>query len=458
MRILNGLYDWIEDRSGYRRLIAFYRDVPLPDGLRWSNTVGAALLATLLFECLSGALLALSYSPSVDSAYPSVRFLSQETELGLFLRSVHSYGAHVIVILMVLCGLKTFITRSYTRPREIQWLLGLALAGLIIAIATTGYLLPWDQYGYWGTQVRTSIMGSVPVVGTTVKTIALGGTETGNLTLTRFYTGHAILLPVLLLAGLFLYVTLRTRNSYLIVAESQVEGTAYWPGQASRDVLVSLVVVSALMILSGLLPVRLGNIADPLETYPARPEWYFRWLFQTLKYLEPPFEVIGTVVIPHAILVVLALVPFLDRGHPRRLGRRVVVSSLALVGLAWTGLSSVSFLEDYRSGHFREIKMWEAQADPSFDVNEFYKAKCNRCHGRNGAGMLDSTPDFTSEVYWAGVRSDVRLVKTILHGVPNTSIPEDERMPSFSDLIGPSEAKALVERKIRAFAPSGKEE
>ncbi len=458
MRFLSILSGWINERTGVRAVIHSLRDSPLPGGVRWANTLGPALVTTLVFECLSGVLLSLSYSPGVDSAHSSVAFLSRETTLGMLFRSVHSYGAHLIVILMILCGLRALLAREYTRPREIQWVLGLVLAGLIITIATTGYLLPWDQYGYWGTQVRTSIMGSVPVVGEYVKMVALGGTEIGNLTLTRFYTGHVVLFPVLLLIGLILYVALRVRNAYSSVVDHPNLVTTYWPGQACRDVMVSLVVIGSLFLLAFFIPVKLGSIADPLETYPARPEWYFRWLFQTLKYLAPPFEVVGTVVIPHAILVLLALIPFIDRRPLPRSGRKIVLGSVALLGLAWAILSGISFLEDYRSGHFREIAMWEAQADPSFDTEEFYKSKCNRCHGRDGAGMLDSTPDFTSGDYWSGVRSDVRLVKAILEGVPNPGISEDEVMPSFSDLIGPSEAKALVERKIRTFAPSGEEE
>jgi ubiquinol-cytochrome c reductase cytochrome b subunit len=411
------------------------------------------LLVLLLFQGFTGILLSLSYSPSADSAHASVRFVMEETVFGGFIRGLHYHGTNFTVAVLILCGLRIVLARAYSNPREFQWMVGIVGGIVVLAIAITGYLLPWDQYGYWGTQVRTSIMGSAPGVGPYLKTLVLGGRDIGNLTLTRFYTAHAILLPAVAVGLIILYLKLGRRNSILL-SQARIESSApYWPVQASRDVLASLAVVVILFSVVVQFPIQLGDKADPLVTYPARPEWYFLWLFQLLKYFQGPLEVLGTAVIPQVVALVILLLPLLDRSEGRaKAGRALVLLLTGVIAFGWAGLSGTAVWEDYRTGHFKEVAIWNAAPDREFDCDGFYKARCVKCHGRDGSGYIDKAPDFTSTGYWSGIRSDVRLVQVILEGVPDLAVPEDDRMPSFAKDLTPSAARAMVQFKLRKFA------
>lgn len=450
---------WLEERTGLPSALRRWCERPIPGGARWSYSLGAALLALLLVQATTGIALSLSYSPSADTAHSSVQFIMEEAFLGQFIRSLHYHGTNFTVTFLILTAVRLVIARAYRKPREVQWLVAFALGMLVLATAITGYVLPWDQYGYWGTQVRTSIMGSGPVVGPRLKTFVLGGNELGNLTLTRFYTAHALLLPALFALLLPVYFRLAARHGVPTPKGGAEPVVPYWPFQAARDTSFALLVLAALLGVALLFPARLGEIADPQVTYPARPEWYFLWLFQTLKYFKGPLEVVGTVVIPHAVAVVVALLPFLDRGESwSGLGRRAVLGILALIVCGWASLSALALWEDLKSGHFAELALWEATPDEGWDVEGCYKQKCAKCHGRDGAGYLDSTPDFTLPEYWKGARSDVRLIKAILKGIPNENIPEDERMPAFEKELTPGQAKAMVVWKLRPFGEASEKE
>ena len=450
---MRSLAGWLDDRTGIGRLCAAFRDKPIGRKPAWSRTFGPIVLVLLGFVCLSGVVLSLSYSPSADHAHGSVQYIINEVDLGGFIRSLHFHGTNFLVIALVIYGFQLIRRAAYRTPFELQWWIGLGAFALIIAIATVGYLLPWDQHGYWGTRVRTSIISSIPLIGNLKKEFLLGGPEIGNLSLTRFYTAHVVVLPFLLVGFLGAYMMLSSRNAYL--TEKGEDSIPWWPSQASRDLLAGTGVVVLLFLVARWLPHPLGDKADPLETYPARPEWYFLWLFQSLKYFKGPTEVIGTVAVPGACALFLFLLPYIDRKGEKSLScRKPVLAFLFISSFSWIALTGIALSEDYRSGHFKEMKIWSAQPDPDFDVDAFYERDCFECHGKDGSGYLDSTPDFSSVEYWSTVRSDYRLIKTILDGVANEMIPEDEQMPAYRDEITADQAKAVVVRKIRPFAPS----
>lgn len=441
--------NWMDQRTGGRRILPLFTALPLEGKPSLRKTLIFLVIALTIFEGITGCFLSMSYSPGVSAAYPSVKYQMQETTAGHLLRSLHAYGAHLIAALLLLCLVERIQARGYRAPNEIKWVLGLLMGGILVVIATTGYLLPWDQYGYWGTKVRTSILGSVPLLGPILKSIALGGPEIGNLALTRFYALHALFLPSMLMAFFLLYLS---TTLFLRSGKDEVSGACcYWPEQAWRDALCGAGVFLALYVFSLCMPVQLGAVANPMETYPARPEWYFRWLFETLKYCPPPWEFIGSVLIPHLILLFLVLIPWIDNGA-RNHRKAVILVSLFLLA-AVCGLSGLSVWQDIQSGHFKEVALWEVEPEPGFDSEKFYKKECQNCHGRDGSGYLETTPDFSSEDYWKSSPSQVRLLKAILEGVDDQNIPEDERMPAFASKLSPAQAKALLVDKILRFKP-----
>ena len=260
-----------------------------------------------------------SYSPSSSTAWGSVYYISYMTDLGWIVRGVHHFGSQAMVILLVLHVLQVTLAGAYRAPREFNWWLGLALAFVTLGFSLTGYLLPWDQKGFWATKVATKIAGTTPVIGPAIEKLILGGTAYGNQTLTRFYGLHVGVLPTLfaILLGLHLFLF----RKHGVTASTKAQGMErFWPKQFFLDTLASFVVLA---ILLGLVfwegGANLDAPADPSSLdYPARPEWYFLSLFQLLKKFPGKYELIGTMVVPGTIVTIMFLLPLLDKVLPRK--------------------------------------------------------------------------------------------------------------------------------------------
>ena len=210
----------------------------------------------------------------------------------------------------------------------------MALLFLTLGFSLTGYLLPWDQKGYWATKVATNIAGGAPVLGPFMQKLVVGGTEYGNQTLTRFYGLHVGVLPTLLVLCLAAHIALFRKHGITAPRNAKKEGR-FWPEQVFMDTVASVAVLGVLVfvvIAEG--GANLDAPADPSSAnYPARPEWYFLSLFQMLKYFRGENEIVGAIVIPTAIMVVLLLLPLLDRVLPGRIAHFLACAFVfALVG------------------------------------------------------------------------------------------------------------------------------
>ena len=234
-----GLTDWLDDRTGLKAVRAVLFDEPLPPGTGWFFTLGSVLLALLGVQILTGAFLTLYYAPTPDHAYDSVRFISSTTS-GRLVRGLHHFGASFIVVAAALHILRVIAFGSYKRPRELTWLSGVALLGLILAFALTGYLLPWDQRAYWATVVTINISRLAPGAGDMVAGVLQGGASIGALTLTRWYSAHVIFLPGLVIAIVAAHLVLMRRKGISGPVRAR-EGTpiAFYPrrppGTSSRS-------------------------------------------------------------------------------------------------------------------------------------------------------------------------------------------------------------------------------
>jgi len=166
--------------------------------LRWSYSLGLGIMTSILFGVLvfTGVLLMFYYIPSIERAYPTMKQIQLSVPLGQLTRNMHRWSAHAMVLVVILHMARVFYTGAYKRPREFNWLVGLALLLLTLGASFTGYLLPWDQLAYWAITVGTNIAGYVPLVGETTRLMLLGGGEVGQEALIRFYTLHVALLPL----------------------------------------------------------------------------------------------------------------------------------------------------------------------------------------------------------------------------------------------------------------------
>jgi len=166
--------------------------------LRWTYSFGLGVLSVLAFASLTltGMLLMFYYTPAVEHAYSDIGRLQTQVSFGQLLRNLHRWGAHLMVIVVVLHMARVFYTGAYKPPRQFNWVIGVFLHLLTFGASFTGYLLPWDQLAYWAITVGTSVAGYAPVGGDVVKQFLLGGPEIGQPALTRFYALHVIFIPL----------------------------------------------------------------------------------------------------------------------------------------------------------------------------------------------------------------------------------------------------------------------
>ena len=321
---------------------------PLPKHINLLFSLGSLAMFLLLLQAVTGAFLALYYSPSPEHAHNAVTYISKEVPFGAFVRGLHHWGASAMVIIVFLHLLRVVLYGSYKAPRELTWMVGVLLLLVVLGFGFTGYLLPWDEKAYWATVVGVEIASTAPVLGDFVAKVMRGGTEIGAVTLSRFYALHTIWLPWLAfgLVGVHLFFV-RYYGSSGIPAPPDKGGTGvttetetgkpFYPDQVFEDVVGMLILFAVLASVALFVPVPLEDVADPTNAdYDPRPEWYFLFLFQLLKYFQGPFEIIGTFVIPTVGMLLLLFLPFLDRSERVVLWKRpvaLVVTSVCVIGI-----------------------------------------------------------------------------------------------------------------------------
>lgn len=430
------LLDWLDDRTGYRGLLkgALYEHIP--GGARWRYVWGSTLTFAILVQFVTGIVLWAAYSANAQGAWESVYFIQNQMLGGWIVRGIHHFMAQATIVLLVLHLMQVMIDGAYRAPREVNFWFGLLLLFLVLALSLTGYLLPWDQKGYWATKVATSIASMTPVIGPSLQQLLIGGAEYGHLTLTRFFALHAGVLPaavVLLIVG---HVYLFRRHGVTVPegAEKAPDGN-FWPDQILKDGVASLIVMATvlgLVLWTG--GAHLGAPADPTEPFSAaRPEWYFLFLFQWLKYFPAGWEVVGAHVIPGVLVGVVAAMPLIGKwrlGHRFNLG--FMVALLAGVGmLTWLAraedasdpdIMAAKIEAEERAARVAELASSPAgippegglalvRSDPLIQGPEIFAARCSSCHrfnGHDGLGGVPSDEPSASDLAGYGSRDWVR--------------------------------------------------
>lgn len=441
--MLKALSNWLEERTGYRGVVREALDEPIPGGARWRYVFGSCLTAAFLIQAATGVLMMTTYSPSSTTAWGSVYYITHVMDFGWFVRGLHHFGAQAMVVLLGLHLVQVVLAGAYRAPREFNWWFGLALMFVTMGLSLTGYLLPWDQKGYWATKVATNIMGNAPLIGPAVQKLVVGGSEYGNQTLTRFYALHVAVLPALLVGLLVVHIALFRRHGVTHPPETRGVVERFWPRQVFLDTVAVAVFVA---IIAGLTiweqsrghGIPLDAPADPASSdYPARPEWYFLSLFQLLNQLPQwlrgynlsasQIETLGTVVIPGVILLILVLLPFLDRLFPRRLAHFLAVGLLFALGGGALHLTYQALAIDAADPGFAEARARAAESaerarllastqgiepqgagyllrdDPLTRGRAELSSHCLGCHVHDGQGMIassrhEATPEERAEV------------------------------------------------------------
>jgi len=191
--------------------------------LSFRSTGRLGFIATVLFTILfvSGTYLMFFYHPAVPQAYFDMHELHTSIAFGQFVRNVHRWSAHLMVLVVFVHMMRVFYSGAYKAPRQFNWLVGVGLLLLTLLLSFTGYLLPWDQLAFWAITVGTNIAGYVPIIGDTARQMLLGGLDVGGAALLRFYVLHIYVLPglVVLLLGVHIW---RVRKDGFAVADREV--------------------------------------------------------------------------------------------------------------------------------------------------------------------------------------------------------------------------------------------
>ncbi|HKX63377.1 MAG TPA: cytochrome bc complex cytochrome b subunit, partial [Verrucomicrobiae bacterium] len=291
---MNALLSWLDNRTGCKKLIEHMLLENVPGGSRWRYVWGSTLTFTFIVQIITGIFLWMAYSPSSQTAWASVNYIENEMWGGWLLRGIHHYTAHAMNILLVLHLMQVVIDGAYKAPREVNFWFGIGLLLLVMGLSLTGYLLPWDQKGYWATKVATSIAAITPLIGPELQKLIVGGAEYGHHTLTRFFALHAGVLPGAVIALIVAHIYLFRRHGLTPKEPRRKPDEAFWPEQVLKDAVACLAVLAVVLFLTIRYGADLGAPADPAENYAAaRPEWYFLFLFQLLKYFPGSSEIIG---------------------------------------------------------------------------------------------------------------------------------------------------------------------
>ncbi|MEX2118307.1 MAG: cytochrome b N-terminal domain-containing protein [Pirellulales bacterium] len=371
---MKAVLNWLDHRTGIRAVLhsALYEHIP--GGARWRYVWGSTLVFAFVVQLVTGVFLWMAYSPSGHTAWESVYYIQNEMQGGWLLRGLHHFMAQAMVILLAFHLMQVVIDGAYRAPREVNFLLGLILMQIVLGLSLTGYLLPWDQKGYWATRVATNLMGLVPVVGTQLQKLVVGGADYGHHTLTRFFALHAGVLPGLLIGFLVLHLAIFRRHGIHAPDPHRRPDTTFWPDQILKDSVACLAVLAVVLFVVVRLGADLGAPADPSHEYSAaRPEWYFLFLFQFLKLFEgggETGELIGGIVVPFLVLLALFAMPWVGRwklGHRFNVG--LLLCLLAGIGVLtaqalyadnraqWAGKPSTTADKDSP-----EVKRYEASS------------------------------------------------------------------------------------------------
>ena len=317
------------------------------DALRFTLTWGLGGMAALMIvqQLATGLLLGFFYEPLPVVAYESVQHIQNSVFLGRLVRNMHHWTGHALIVVVFLHLLRVFLNGAYYPPRHRNWLVGLGLGILILTANFSGYLLPWDQLSYWAVTIATSMLGYVPLIGSSLQKIIRGGEEVGADTLQLFYFIHTTLVPVgffLLMAYHFWFV--RKAGGVLVPGKEPAgdpnnKKNVPVSELLVREVAFAAVVSCALLLFSMFVDAPLQGMANPDLTPPTvKAPWYFLGAQELLLHVHPLFAVC---VIPLIICLFLLLLPFAGNrgGRSGGLVKTLFLSGVVfLVGLTMTGI------------------------------------------------------------------------------------------------------------------------
>ncbi|MEW6001222.1 MAG: cytochrome b N-terminal domain-containing protein [Nitrospirota bacterium] len=445
--MLKSIWGWLNDRWPFSYLIHLALDEEIPGGSRFAHTFGSAILTVFLLQATTGVIQLFFYVPAIDHAYDSVNFLRTKVPFGWLINGLHYWGANAMIVVVLLHVSRVFIWGAYKNPRQLTWLFGVSLLLVVMGLSFTGGPLSWDQRAYWEAEVGTSMPGSLPVIGDTVRRIMRGGERLGQLTLSRFFIIHTAILPATLLALISAHlIAFRKFGSVGPWDERKRETKGlFWPDQVFKDLIIGMLVLFVLITLCVFSPKPFNGAADPLDaTLIPKPEWNFLFLYEALKFFKGRLEPAGVAGIPAVLVLLFLLPPFLDRRSERNPFRRPVamLSALLIAGILIT-LTIAGYLSKPEGAETASISP-KITPEATLSATEqkgaqlFQSLGCGGCHRINGVGGTIG-PDLSNE----GSQGRTREWLSVQIRNPREHFPNSV-MPAFTSLTD-EEVNALVD-------------
>ncbi len=321
------IYHWLDERLGLAPLIEWskHKMVPVHRHSFWYYMGGIALIF-IITQIVTGMLLMVYYIPDLKSAHSSILNINSQIDFGWFIRSLHAWGANLLILALFFHFFSTYLMKAYRPPREITWWTGLYLMGLVLAFGFSGYLLPWDQVSFFATKVGMDTALRIPLIGHQISTLLIGGSTLSQETLSRFFTLHVVVFPFLLLPVLGIHLLLIQIHGtsappwFKKLPQPQQIYEKFFPNFILKDFMGWMVVLNILAILATIYPTGVGPEAQPFQPAPRgiKPEWYFLAPYQFLKLFPGnigPFqgEQVAMLIMALVPLSVI-LIPFWDTG------------------------------------------------------------------------------------------------------------------------------------------------
>ena len=397
--------NWIDERLPLKATLKAVMTEDIPGGASYFYALGSALLFVLLIQVVTGVWQLFYYVPTTDHAYTSLTYLRTSVPFGWLIHGLHYWGAQAMIVLVGLHMIQVFIWGAYKHPRQLTWLLGVLLLLMTAALSFTGVLLPWDEVGYFASQVGTNIASTFPFIGNGLKHFMLGGSTIGQLTLTRFFVFHIAIIPAMtVLFVIFHLMAFRKAGSAGPWKKSKHSFTGpFWPDQVYKDIVISVSLLLVLIILTVYVGAPFSGPADPLDnSFHPVPEWNFLFLFQALKAFKGAWEPLGTVALPVLLILFIVSMPFIDRKDERSPMKRPFVMSIffiftaTILTLTIAGRSSVPEVGKVSPSPTKIplAKISSAEVKKGHDL--FVSNNCIVCHSINGAGGAVG-PDLSHE-------------------------------------------------------------
>ncbi|HUV97131.1 MAG TPA: cytochrome b N-terminal domain-containing protein [Acidobacteriaceae bacterium] len=339
------------------------------ESLRFRFTFYLGFITFFLFLILvtTGIALMFYYRPYPPQAYQDMKDLQFVVFMGPFLRAMHRWAAHAMVVCVFLHMCRVFYTASYKKPRQFNWVVGVLLLLITLGLSFTGYLLPWDQLAYWAITVGTNIGSYAPIIGGQVREILLGGHTVGEAALIRFYVLHVAILPSLMILLTIVHFWRIRKDGGLsrplwklkpkapealvtigapaqsaplntvaaspdktyglmevvtgkpifetITPEEEEDAVFSYPYAFFREAIALMVTVTSIMAISLFFHAPLEELANPAKTpNPAKAPWYFLGLQELVSHSA----LLGGVVAPALMVLALLAIPYFDRNPSRR--------------------------------------------------------------------------------------------------------------------------------------------